>query len=84
MYWVSGSLTIVDPAISSSLSGVRRQACGASEPLRNALAATVASSDFGSPCSTRYRWIFMAKNWVVTIIPVSPYQRPSPLSSGRG
>ncbi len=40
MYWVSGSLTILDARISASDSGVRRHAFGLSDPLRNALAAT--------------------------------------------
>ena len=43
MYWVSGWLTIREDRISSSESGVRRQALGFAEPLRNAFAATFAS-----------------------------------------
>ena len=31
-----------------------------------------------------YRWIFMAKNCVVSIRPVSPYHEPMPQSSGSG
>ena len=51
MYCVSGWLIMVDEAISSSDSGVRRQAFGLSEPLRNALAATLANVDGLIPCS---------------------------------
>ena len=43
MYWVSGWLSIAEPAISSSDSGVRRHALGFSDPFRKALAATFAS-----------------------------------------
>jgi hypothetical protein len=41
MYCVSGSLIIVEPSISASVSGVRRQAFSFRAPLRYALAATV-------------------------------------------
>ena len=82
MYCVSGWLIIGDDATSCSESGVRRQALGLSDPLRNAFAATVASVDDGIPWSCRYRCVFMAKNCVVSIRPVSPYQWPSPHASG--
>ena len=82
MYLVSGWLTIAELAISSSVSGLRRQACGLRAPLRNAFAATLARVAADIPYSCMYRWIFMPKNWVVSIRPVSPYQRPRPLSSG--
>jgi hypothetical protein len=49
MYWVSGSLTILEERISSSVSGVRRQAFGLREPLANAFAATLASVDAVMP-----------------------------------
>ena len=82
MNWVSGWLTIFDARISFAVSGLRRHAFGLSAPLRNALAATSARVAELMPCSLMYRWIFMAKNWVVSIRPVSPYQRPRPQSSG--
>ena len=40
MYWVSGWATIGVPAISSTLSSLRRQAMGFLAPLREALLAT--------------------------------------------
>jgi len=78
MYWVSGALITRAPMISSSLSAVRRQALGLSSPHRNALAATCARSRSFSPWVCRYRRSFMAKNCVVTISPVSPYQAAWP------
>src|SRR3954451_1414535 len=84
MYWVSGWLTILEARTSSSLSGLRRQAFGLRDPFSNALDATLASVDSLIPCSAMYRWIFMAKNCVVSISPVSPYQEPMPHSSGSG
>lgn len=36
------------------------------------------------PWSCMYRWIFMAKNWVVTMSPSRPYASSSPQSAGRG
>ena len=53
MYWVSGGLITRAAMISSSLSSVRRQASGFSAPLRNALAATWASSWSFRLCSCR-------------------------------
>ncbi len=44
MYLVSGSLTIAEAAISSTVSGVRRQALGLRPPLRYAFAAIIAST----------------------------------------
>ena len=44
MYWVSGYESIGESRISSSDSGLRRQAIGFSDPLRNALAATLPAS----------------------------------------
>ena len=49
MYWVSGWLIIGAARISSSETGLRRQALGLSEPLRNALAATLASVESVMP-----------------------------------
>ena len=43
MYWVSGSATMGEARMSSSDSGLRRHAAGLRSPLRNALAATLAS-----------------------------------------
>ena len=51
MYCVSGSAIIVASRMSSSEIGVRRHALGFSEPLRNALAATLASTSLEIPCS---------------------------------
>ena len=51
MYWVSGYESISESRTSSSLSGLRRQAIGLSEPLRNALAATLASVAWVMPYS---------------------------------
>lgn len=53
MNWVSGSLTIFEPAISSSLSGLRRQAFSFRAPLAKALAATLASVALEISCCSR-------------------------------
>ena len=53
MNWVSGSAIMREPAICSSDSGVRRQAFGLSEPLRNALAAIVDSTPGSMSWSAR-------------------------------
>ena len=78
MYCVRGFASIGAPSISSSDSGLRRQAFSLSEPLRKALAATLASVLAVMPCSCMYRWIFMPKNCVVSMRPVSPYHLPRP------
>ena len=82
MYWVSGSLIIGAPRISSSDNGFRRHAISLSEPLRKARAAACASTRSSMSCSSMYRVVFSAKNWVVSISPVRPYHAPSPKSSG--
>ena len=51
MYCVSGSAIIAASRIWSSDIGVRRQALGFLDPLRNALAATLASASREIPCS---------------------------------
>ena len=53
MYLVSGSLTIAEPAISSTDSGVRRHALGLRAPLRYALAAIIDSTAGSMSCSCR-------------------------------
>jgi hypothetical protein len=78
MYWVSGGLTSAESRISCSVSGLRRHARGWCEPLRKARAATIASARSEIPCSYRYRRVLRAKNWVVSIMPVSAYQSPRP------
>ena len=57
---------------------MRRHAFGFLAPLRNAFAATLASTSLEMPCSCMYRWIFIPKNCVVSINPVWPYQSPIP------
>jgi hypothetical protein len=51
MYWVSGSATMAEARMSSTGSGLRRHAAGLRSPLRNALAATLASDAALIPCS---------------------------------
>ena len=51
MYRVSGSATMAEPRMSSSDSGLRRQAAGLRSPLRSALAATRASDAAVIACS---------------------------------
>jgi hypothetical protein len=47
MYWVRGCASIGEARISSADKGVRRQACGVSEPFANALTATSTSVSGG-------------------------------------
>ena len=84
MYWRKGSLTIFDASTSSSESGCRRHAFGFNAPFSKALLATLARVDSLIECSAMYRWIFIAKNCVVSMRPDSPYQDPMPHSSGSG
>ena len=53
MYFVSGSLTIVPAAISSTESGLRRHACGVIEPLRRLFAISSDNRRGSSECSCR-------------------------------
>src|SRR5690625_2151041 len=78
MYWVSGGLIGRDAAIASSVIGVRRNAEGVVAPWRYAFAATSGNAAPQIPRSYLYRWVFIAKNGGVSVMPCFPYPAPTP------